>query len=54
MQLLQIVIFTVLAVVELQVRVPLAGILAKTTDPVLAGLKNLEFDREEVCGICQE
>ncbi|KAJ6984972.1 hypothetical protein NC653_023076 [Populus alba x Populus x berolinensis] len=36
---------TVLAEVELRVRVQLAGILAKTIDPVLAGLKNLVIDR---------
>ncbi|KAL9371302.1 hypothetical protein Peur_036442 [Populus x canadensis] len=42
---------TVLAEVELQVRVQLARILAKTIDPVLAGLKNLVLDGE---GVCQE
>ncbi|KAJ6895919.1 Minor histocompatibility antigen H13 [Populus alba x Populus x berolinensis] len=35
---------SVLAEVELQVRVQLAGILAKTIDPVLAGLKNLVIE----------
>ncbi|KAJ6905475.1 hypothetical protein NC652_023284 [Populus alba x Populus x berolinensis] len=42
---------TVLAEVELRVRVQLAGILAKTIDPVLAGLKNLVTDGG---GVCQE
>nr|TKS01803.1 hypothetical protein D5086_0000169100 [Populus alba] len=42
---------TVLAEVELRVRVQLAGILAKTIDPVLAGLKNLVIDGG---GVCQE
>ncbi|XP_021653372.2 uncharacterized protein LOC110644755 [Hevea brasiliensis] len=44
----------VLQEVEFEVMVQLGKILAKTIDPVLKGLKKVEVEEGEVCGVCQE
>ncbi|XP_021653374.2 uncharacterized protein LOC110644756 [Hevea brasiliensis] len=44
----------VLREVEFEVMVQLGKILAKTIDPVLKGLKKVEGEEGEVCGVCQE